>query len=124
MSAVPVPGTPEQAREGADEEGVGAAWFVSLPAAARPPFRVFVNGVEQREGSDYTVERGRLRFSRPLAKEGKLGPWRWALIFFGIAGTYRKNDSVDIQYTVSGGTRLATGLEIQADPARLRTRSH
>jgi hypothetical protein len=96
---------------------------VKLPRGARPPLRVFVNGVEQREGLDYSVEPGSLRFERPLAKEGKLGLWRWALMFFGIAGTYRKNDSVDVQYTVNGHTRLATGLEIQPDPGRPRRRS-
>jgi hypothetical protein len=86
---------------------------VKLPRGARPPFRVFVNGVEQREGEDYVVEGDRLRFSRPLAREGKLGLWRWALMFFGIAGSYRKNETVDVQYTVGGQTRLATGLEIE-----------
>ena len=96
--------------------GPGQVWRVKLPSGARAPFRVWVNGVEQREGSDYSVEGGRLRFERPLAKEGKLGLWRWALMFFGIAGTYRKNDSVDVQYTVNGGTRLATGLEIESRP--------
>jgi len=71
-----------------------------------------VNGVEQQEGVDYTVKGDRLLFSRSLAQEGRLGPWRWALIFFGIAGSYRKNDSVDVQYEAGGRTRLVTGLEI------------
>jgi hypothetical protein len=94
---------------------------VRLPSAAEPPFRVFVNGVEQRKGEDYVVDGNRLRFSRLLAKEGRLGVWRWALMFFGIAGTYRKNDSVDVQYTVNGRTRLATGLKIEpATPPRHR----
>ncbi len=84
-----------------------------LPPGARPPFRVWVNGVEQREGSDYVVEQGGLRFAKPLAKEGKLGFWRWALMFFGIAGTYRKNDSVDVQYEAAGGMRLVTGLDLR-----------
>jgi hypothetical protein len=71
-----------------------------------------VNGVEQNEGVDYVVTAQGLRFSRPLAKEGKLGFWRWTLIFFGIAGTYRKNDSVDVQFEAGGKTRLATAIEI------------
>src|SRR5438093_7757059 len=93
--------------------------IVRLPERAEPPYRVFVNGVEQREGSDYVVEGRLLRFSRNLAKEGKLGFWRWTLMFFGIAGTYRKNDSVDVQYSVNGRPRLATGLDIEppANPA-------
>jgi hypothetical protein len=124
---MPVPGIPEQAPEETKGETAAGdprpASFVSLPRGARPPLRVFVNGVEQREGADYTVERGGLQFSRSLAKEGKLGLWRWALMFFGIAGTYRKNDSVDVQYTVSGRIRLATGLEIEPRPRERRPRS-
>jgi hypothetical protein len=83
-----------------------------LPRGARPPFRVWVNGVEQQESVDYVVTSRGLRFSKPLATEGKLGFWRWTLIFFGIAGSYRKNDSVDLQYEAGGRTRLVTGLEI------------
>ena len=88
-----------------------------LPRAARPPLRVFINGVPQTEGVDYGLERmpdGRraLAFSRPLQKEGRLGFWRWALMFFSIAGTYRKHDSVDVQYESGGETRVATGLDI------------
>jgi hypothetical protein len=87
--------------------------IVHLPRGARPPLRVFVNGVEQRDGDDYVVAGARLLFDKPLAKEGKLGVWRWTLMFLGIAGTYRKNDSVDVQYTLNGRTRLATGLDIE-----------
>jgi hypothetical protein len=83
-----------------------------LPRGAAPPFRVWVNGVEQQEGVDYVITPRGLRFSRSLAKEGRLGFWRWTLIFFGIAGTYRKNDSVDLQFEAGGQTRLVTGLEI------------
>ena len=83
-----------------------------LPARAEPPYRVFVNGVPQAEGADYEIADGAIAFSRPLQKEGRLGFWRWALMFFSIAGTYRKDDSVDVQYTVGGRERVATGLEI------------
>jgi hypothetical protein len=78
----------------------------------RPPFRVFVNGVEQREGEDYTVEGHHLVFNRSLAQEGRLGFWRWALIVLGIAGTYRKHENVDVQYTLNGRPNVATGLEV------------
>ena len=88
-------------------------WLVKLPAGAEPPFTVFVNGVRQEEGSDYTLQKGHLVFTRALAKEGRLGFWRWLLMFFAIAGTYRRNDSVDVQYEVQGQTRVATGLEIE-----------
>jgi hypothetical protein len=88
-------------------------WLVKLPEDAHPPLNVFVNGVRQEEGSDYTVQKGHLVFTKPLAKEGRLGFWRWLLMFLSIAGTYRRNDSVDVQYEVQGRTLVATGLDIQ-----------
>jgi hypothetical protein len=39
--------------------------------------RVFVNGVEQRQGEDFRVDGDRLVFNRSLAQEGRLGFWRW-----------------------------------------------
>src|ERR687891_2593577 len=83
------------------------AWIVPLPAEVTEPFEVFVNGVRQEPGSDYSVEAGALRFHRPLAREGRLGLLRWASMFFGVAGTYRKNDSVDVVYDAGGERRGA-----------------
>jgi hypothetical protein len=87
-------------------------WTVPLPRGAERPYRVFVNGVPQEEGRDYVVERHALVFDKPLAKEGKIGLWRWTAIFLGLFGTYRKNDSVDVQYRLAGSERVATGLDI------------
>lgn len=86
-------------------------WRVRLPRGAQQPFRVFLNGVPQTEGTDYEVNDRDLVFDRPLEKE-RLGFWRWTAIFFALFGTYRKNDSVDVQYTVGGRTTVATGLDI------------
>ena len=72
------------------------AWIVPLPASVTEPFEVFVNGVRQEPGVDYEVFGRTLRFAKPLAREGRLGLLRWASMFFGVAGTYRKNDSVDV----------------------------
>jgi hypothetical protein len=87
-------------------------WIVPLPRGAERPYRVFVNGVPQQEGADFAVERNALVFDRPLAKEGRIGLFRWTAIFLGLFGTYRKNDSVDVQYTVNGRQQLATYLDI------------
>jgi hypothetical protein len=73
---------------------------------------VFVNGVEQREDEDYTVEGDELVFNRSLAQEGRLGIWRWALIALGVVGSYRKHETVDVQYTLNGRPTVATGLEV------------
>ncbi len=85
-----------------------------LPRGARPPFRVWLNSVEQEEGRDYQVAGNKLIFDRPLAKEGRLGIWNWTMLLLGVRGTYRKNDSVDVQYeTASGQTRLATRVDFE-----------
>jgi hypothetical protein len=91
---------------------VTEAWTVPLPDDAHPPFDVFVNGVLQEPGADYAVDGRTLRFTKPLAKEGRLGLLRWASIFLGFAGTYRKNDSVDVVYDVAGRRTVASGLPI------------
>jgi hypothetical protein len=84
---------------------------VPLPRGAEPPYRVFVNGVPQREGTDYKVVGRELHFDKQLEKE-KLGMGRWAAIFFGLFGSYGKDDQVDVQYHLGGRTAHATGLEI------------
>ncbi len=87
-------------------------WRVKLPPGVRPPFEVYVNGVPQREGTDYEVARGVLLFDRPLAKEERLSLWRWFLGAWGI-GTYRRNDSVDVRYESGGRPMVAHALEIE-----------
>jgi hypothetical protein len=86
-------------------------WRVPLPRGAERPFRVFVNGVPQVEGQDYRVARRELHFTRALEKE-KLGVGRWTAMFFGLFGSYGRNDSVDVQYTLGGRDVVATGLDI------------
>jgi hypothetical protein len=87
---------------------------VRLPAAVDRPLEVYVNGVPQREGDDYRVEDGSLVFSRELRQEGRLGFWRWTSMLFGVAGTYRQNDVVDVIYATAGGGRAtASGLPLE-----------
>jgi hypothetical protein len=88
------------------------AWTVRLPAAATEPFEVFVNGVRQEPGRDFNLVGRDLLFTKPLAREGRLGPLRWLSIFLGVAGTYRKNDSVDVVFEVGGRRTVAAGLPI------------
>ena len=83
-----------------------------LPRDAQEPFEVFVNGVPQAAGVDYDVVGRTLRFTKPLAKEGRLGLLRWTSMLLGVAGTYRKNDSVDVVYQAGGRRRVASGLPI------------
>jgi hypothetical protein len=84
---------------------------VRLPRGAEPPYRVFVNGVPQRQGEDYEVVGDELHFAARLQKE-KLGLGRWTAIFLGLFGSYGRNDQVDVQYQLGARTAHATGLEI------------
>jgi hypothetical protein len=85
---------------------------VQLPAGVGDAFEVFVNGVVQRPGTDYRREGGELVFDRRLAREGQLGFWRWLSLFLGVAGTYRKHESVDVVYEVGGKRTVESGLPI------------
>jgi hypothetical protein len=105
-------------------QAVDEAWIVPLPSAVQEPFEVFVNGVRQERGADYELRGRELRFDKPLAKEGRLGTIRWLSIFLGIAGTYRKNDSIDVVYEAGGQRRVASALPIippKREPSRPRT---
>lgn len=84
-----------------------------LPADVTRPFEVYVNGVKQDEGWDYRVEGRTLVFDRELRSEGKLGFWRWASLFIGIAGTYRQDDSVDVVYERDGKPVVAAKLPLE-----------
>jgi len=88
---------------------------VKLPSGLSGEFEVFVNGVPQQAGRDYHVAGDELVFARRLAKEGRLGFWRWLSLFLGIAGTYRQNDSVDVVYSEAGRRVVATGLPLVSD---------
>jgi hypothetical protein len=83
---------------------------VELPHDVPEEFDVFVNGVHQEPGRDYRVQGRTLVFSRRLHQEGRLGATRWASIFLGVAGTYRKHDDVDVVYQRDGRKVVATGL--------------
>jgi hypothetical protein len=81
---------------------------VELPSHIGGEFEVYVNGVPQQRGVDFDVEGRTLVFRHELAQEGKLGFWRWLSLFLGVAGTYRKNDTVDIVYTIDGRRAVVT----------------
>jgi hypothetical protein len=85
---------------------------VRLPRDVREPYEVFLNGVAQRLGTDYTVREGALVFDRELRKDHISG-WRWLLGAWGV-GTYRQNDSVDVRYEAADGSpRVAEALDIE-----------
>ena len=85
---------------------------VALPRGAQGQVEVYVNGVRQQEGVDYVRRGDELVFRRSLAQEGRLGFWRWLALFLGVAGTYRRHDSVDVVYMVDGKRTVESGLPI------------
>jgi hypothetical protein len=71
-------------------------------------YQVYVNGVQQRQDVDYRRVGRTLLFEREIAGEGQLGFWRWLSLFLGVAGTYRRNDTVDIVYQGPNGRAVAS----------------
>ena len=90
---------------------------MQLPPQVGRDFEVYLNGVRQEPGVDFEQAGNELVFERPLAREGRLGFWRWLSLFLGIAGTYRQNDSVDVVYD-TGGRRTVTSLAIESPATR------
>ena len=84
---------------------------VKLPARGEAPYAVFVNGVEQREGDDYNMRAGEIVFTREIVKE-KVGKGRWLAMYLGLFGTYRKNETVDLQFQRDGKTELRSDLPV------------
>jgi hypothetical protein len=82
---------------------------VALPAGAEPPIRVFVNGTERREGEDFAVEGGTIRFLRPLRARPRLGLGRKVMLAIGI-GVYGdlRGDTLDVRFTRAGRTEVAS----------------
>jgi hypothetical protein len=81
---------------------------VRLPAGVGDSYEVYVNGVRQDLGRDFDRIGEELVFRRVLAQEGRLGPVRWLSMLLGIAGTYRKHETVDVVYEVDGRRTVAS----------------
>jgi hypothetical protein len=87
---------------------------VRLPRGAEPPIRVYINGVEQQEGTDYELRPGEIRFKRQIIKE-KVGVGRWMAMYLGLFGTYRKHETIDVEYRLGGKVQLASDVEVLLD---------
>lgn len=98
-----------------DLEGEVAGRRVKLPRGASEPIRVYINGVEQNRGEDYSISDGMVVFTNPIIKEGKVGGMRWAAMYIGLFGSYKKNETVDLEYRLDGKVHLANDVEIVPD---------
>ena len=83
------------------------------PACPAPPSPWILGEVFTRDGVDYELVGRSLVFPRPIAQEGKLGFVRWTAMWLGIAGSYRKHETVDVVYQAGGRRQVATGLQPQ-----------
>jgi len=84
---------------------------LKLPPGAEAPYVVFINGVEQEEGEDYNLRAGEIVFTREIVKE-KVGAGRWLAMYLGLFGTYRKNETIDLQFQRDGKTELLSDLPV------------
>ena len=82
-----------------------------LPRGASEPIRVHINGVEQPRGEVWDVRDGEVVFTRPIIKE-QVTTGRWLAMYLGLFGSYRLNETVDVEYSLGGEPKLASDVEI------------
>ena len=92
-------------------ESYEAGRRIRLPRGAGRPIQVFINGAQQREGSDYTVRGHEIVFSRPLVKE-KVSTSRWLAMTLGLFGSYGKNETVDVHFRRGGKVQVISDAKI------------
>jgi hypothetical protein len=92
-------------------ESVEVGRRVRLPRGAGRPIQVFVNGMEQREGEDYSVHGTEIVFKRSLVKE-KVSSGRWLAMTLGLFGSYGRNETVDVHFRHGGKTQVISDAEI------------
>jgi hypothetical protein len=88
-----------------------AGRIVRLPEGATDPIVVYVNGLAQTEGQDYAIRGNEIMFNREIVKE-ELGTGRKLAMFLGLFGTYRKHETIDVQFNRNGKTELAGDLKV------------
>jgi hypothetical protein len=98
----------------AEKGSVEVGRRVRLPSGAERPIQVFINGLEQKEGSDYSVHGNEVVFSRPLVKE-QVSSGRWLAMTLGLFGSYGKNETVDVHFRRAGKIQVISDAEILRD---------
>ncbi len=90
---------------------------VALPHGAGSAVKVYINGQEQKQGLDYTVHDGKVVFREPILKEdlSELPLLRKLVLGLGLVGSYQRNETVDVEYTLEGRTHLASDLTVMPD---------
>jgi hypothetical protein len=60
------------------------------------------------------VRAGEIVFTRQIIKE-KVGTGRWLAMYLGLFGTYRKDETIDLQFQREGKTELLSDLAVTPD---------
>jgi hypothetical protein len=60
------------------------------------------------------VRAGEIVFTRQIVKE-RVGAGRWLAMYLGLFGTYRKNETIDLQFRRDGKTELLSDLPVRED---------
>ena len=55
---------------------------------------------------------GEIVFTREIVKE-KVGTGRWLAMYLGLFGTYRKNETIDLQFHRGGSVELRSDLSVE-----------
>ena len=98
------PPTVDMTTATAAPDAAGLRVNVALTALNPNPYPISLAGV------DYEVAGRSLVFPRAIEQEGRLGFWRWTAMWLGVAGSYRKHETVDVVYQMAGRKRVETGL--------------
>ncbi|MGA7398317.1 MAG: hypothetical protein WBW62_12810, partial [Solirubrobacterales bacterium] len=85
---------------------------VLLPEGAESPLVVYINGVAQVEGDDYSLRGNEILFTREILKEQK-SRQRKMIMLMGVVGFYAKDETIDVQYQKNGKTELAADLPVR-----------
>jgi len=93
---------------------------VRVPRGAREPIKVYINGMEQTRGEDYTMHEGGIVFRDPILKEdlSELPAIRKFLLGLGLVGSYQRNETVDVEYMLNGRKEFASDLPVLPDQER------
>lgn len=87
---------------------------VKLPRGAGRPISVYINGQAQKEGLDYTLHEGDVVFREPIVKEdlSELPFLRKVVLGLGLVGSYQRNETVDVEYSLNGRVELGSDLPV------------
>jgi hypothetical protein len=84
-----------------------------VPPGTEEILAVFVNGVEKKEGEDFTILPDRVRFDPPLVRRERVSRIGSMLLSVGI-GVYPKGDIVDVQVRRRGVVDVVRGRPVES----------